>query len=196
MLARRQFNVRTKKRLGEIRGAAKARREGTGALAKRWPVEFGLHSTMFYMNMNSCSYWESDYELGIGSKRFDYLAGCYARFAFRGTAPFTPWRLEGDADSICANVSADRLVGVAFVRSGGAAWIGMASWGDGAAAPYALAGSFFQRVFPGGVSEYVSGGGGCFRRLDALVLRRRIAWRESEVAEARMKRVELRIELL
>lgn len=120
MLARRQFNVRTKKRLGEIRGAAKPRREGAGALAKRWLVEFGLPSTTFYMNMNSCSYYESDYELGIGSKRFDYLAGRYSRFALLGAAPSTSRRLEGDADSICGDVSADRLVGAAFVRSGGA----------------------------------------------------------------------------
>jgi hypothetical protein len=72
----------------------------------------------------------------------------------------------------------------------------MASWSDGAAAAHALAGSFFERVFPGGVSEYVYAGGWCLRGLDALVLRRGVVGRESKATEARMRRVELRIELL
>jgi len=70
----------------------------------------------------------------------------------------------------------------------------MASWGDGAAATYTFAGSFLQRVFPGGVSEHVSAGSGCVRRLDALVLRRGVARRESETAEARVKLMVLRID--
>ena len=77
----------------------------------------------------------------------------------------------------------------------------MASWGYGAAAAYYLARSFFQRVFPGGVSEYVSTGGGCFWRLDALVLRGRVNWGELKTAETRMRmqtinlKIYLRMEL-
>jgi len=72
----------------------------------------------------------------------------------------------------------------------------MASWGDGAAAAYALARSFFQRVFPGCVSEYVSAGSGCFWRLDALVLCRGVAWGKCQAAEARMRLVMLRFDSL
>jgi hypothetical protein len=72
----------------------------------------------------------------------------------------------------------------------------MALWGDDAAAAYALARSIFQRVFPGGISEYVPAGGGCVWGMDALVLRRGIAWREPKVAEARMRLVMLRFDSL
>lgn len=72
----------------------------------------------------------------------------------------------------------------------------MVARGYGAAAAYALARSFFQRVFPVRVSEYVSAGSGRIWRLDALVLRWRIAWGGLEVAEARMMLVGWMIELL
>ena len=148
------------------------------------------------MNMNSRSYYECDSGSRADSKRFHYLAGRYARFALLGAAPFASGRLEGDADSICGDVSADRVACAAVVRWSGSAGIRMAAWSDGAAVAYALVGSFFKRVFPGGVSEYVSAGGWCLRRLDALVLRRGIAGRESEATEARMRQVEGRVELL
>ena len=158
---------------------------------------FGLHFKKTYMNMNSCSYYES----AIGSKRLRYLAWRDVGTALRRAAPPTPWRLEGDADSVCGNAPAYRLACAAFVRSGRTAPIRMASWGYGAAAAYYLARSFFQRVFPGGVSEYVSTGGGCFWRLDALVLRGRVNWGELKTAETRMRmqtinlKIYLRMEL-
>jgi hypothetical protein len=77
----------------------------------------------------------------------------------------------------------------------------MASWGYSAAAAYSLARSFFQRVFPGGVSEYVSAGGGRFWRLDALVLRGGVDWGDLKTAETRMRmqtinlKIYLRMEL-
>ena len=176
MLASRQFNARTKKRL-----AANARmrrgRQGRGG----WQ-NLGLHFKKTYMNMKSCSYYES----ANGSKRLRYLAWRDVGTALRRAAPPTPWRLEGDADSVCGNAPAYRLACAAFVRSGRTARIRMASWGYSAAAAYSLARSFFQRVFPDGVSEYVSTGGGCFWRLDALVLRGRVNWGELKTAETRM----------
>src|ERR1700721_49243 len=157
----------------------------------------GLHFKKTYMNMNSGSYYES----AIGSKRLRYLAWRDVGTALRRAAPPTPWRLEGDADSVCGNSPAYRLACAAFVRSGRTARIRMASWGYRAAAAYSLARSFFQRVFPGGVSEFFSTGGGCFWRLDALVLRGRVDWGEFKTAGTRMRmqainlRIYLRMEL-
>ena len=191
MLASQQFNARTKKRL-----AANARmrrgRQGRGG----WQ-NLGLHFKKTYMNMNSGSYYES----AIGSKRLRYLAWRDVGTALRRAAPPTPWRLEGDADSVCGNAPAYRLACAAFVRSRRTARIRMASWGYSAAAAYSLARSFFQRVFPGGVSEYVSAGGGCFWRLDALVLRGGVDWGDLKTAETRMRmqtinlKIYLRMEL-
>jgi len=159
--------------------------------------DFGLHFKKTYMNMKSCSYYES----ANGSKRLRYLAWRDVGTALRRAAPPTPWRLEGDADSVCGNAPAYRLACAAFVRSGRTARIRMASWGYSAAAAYPFARSFFQRVFPGGVSEYVSAGGGRFWRLDALVLRGGVDWGELKTAETRMRmqtinlKIYLRMEL-
>src|SRR5579862_2537014 len=62
-------------------------------------------------------------------------------------------------------------------------------WLRGATAlllPTLLLDPFSSAFFPGGVSEYVSAGGGCFWRLDALVLRGRVNWGELKTAETRM----------
>ena len=191
MLASQQFNARTKKRLAANARMRRGRQGRSG-----WQ-NFGLHFKKTYMNMNSGSYYES----AIGSKRLRYLAWRDVGTALRRAAPPTPWRLEGDAGSVCGNAPAYRLACAAFVRSGRTARIRMASWGYSAAAAYSLARPFFQRVFPGGVSEYVSAGGGCFWRLDALVLRGGVDWGDRKTAETRIRmqtinlKVYLRMEL-
>lgn len=118
MLAGRQFNVRTEN--GRERAGQGAIRDGR-VRRRRGRCFLCLQSAGSYMNMNSCSYYECDLGSGTGSNRLPYLAGRYSRFAFRGAAPFTSWRLEGDANSICGDVSADRVGRAAFVLQVGVA---------------------------------------------------------------------------
>src|ERR1700751_1960655 len=97
-------------------------------------------------------------ERAARSHRLHHLACRYNRVAFRRATPSTSRRLEGDGNSIFPYVPSDSVGPAPIVRQGRTAASGMARRRDFAASADALAGSFFERVFPGGISEHVSSG--------------------------------------